>query len=57
MSRADIPPTLPNRPVAAPRPTRSTGMCTFDPGFGSTASCESSITYIDGNKGILLYRG
>ncbi|PRW59347.1 citrate (Si)-synthase [Chlorella sorokiniana] len=35
----------------------STGMCTFDPGFGSTASCESSITYIDGNKGILLYRG
>lgn len=35
----------------------STGICTFDPGFGSTASCESSITYIDGNKGILLYRG
>ena len=32
-------------------------MCTFDPGFGSTASCESSITYIDGNKGVLLYRG
>lgn len=36
---------------------RSTGICTFDPGFGSTASCESSITYIDGNKGVLLYRG
>lgn len=32
-------------------------MCTFDPGFGSTASCESSITYIDGAKGVLLYRG
>ncbi|GAB4816822.1 hypothetical protein N2152v2_003868 [Parachlorella kessleri] len=34
-----------------------TGMCTFDPGFTSTASCESAITYIDGNKGVLLYRG
>jgi citrate synthase len=32
-------------------------MCTFDPGFTSTASCESAITYIDGNKGVLLYRG
>ena len=30
---------------------------TFDPGFTSTASCESSITYIDGDKGELLYRG
>lgn len=30
---------------------------TFDPGFVSTASCESKITYIDGDKGILLYRG
>lgn len=30
---------------------------TFDPGFVSTASCESGITYIDGDKGILLYRG
>ncbi|KAL4521631.1 hypothetical protein Ndes2437B_g07799 [Nannochloris sp. 'desiccata'] len=35
----------------------STGICTFDPGFTSTAACESSITYIDGNKGVLLYRG
>eukprot|EP00887_Chlorella_sp_A99_P000800 scaffold5.g800.t1 len=35
----------------------TTGLCTFDPGFGSTASCESSITYIDGGKGVLLYRG
>jgi len=34
-----------------------TGMFTYDPGFTSTASCESSITYIDGDKGILLYRG
>ncbi|MFQ5507976.1 MAG: citrate synthase [Leptospirillia bacterium] len=34
-----------------------TGRFTFDPGFMSTASCESKITYIDGEKGILLYRG
>ena len=33
------------------------GLFTFDPGFTSTASCESDITYIDGDKGILLYRG
>ena len=34
-----------------------TGMFTYDPGFTSTASCESQITYIDGDEGILLYRG
>jgi citrate synthase len=34
-----------------------TGKFTFDPGFLSTASCNSSITYIDGDKGELLYRG
>src|SRR5690348_16181793 len=34
-----------------------TGMFTYDPGFTSTASCESKITYIDGDKGVLLYRG
>src|SRR6185437_8344419 len=34
-----------------------TGMFTFDPGFTSTASCESAITYIDGDNGTLLYRG
>ncbi|MFQ5900914.1 MAG: citrate synthase [Thermodesulfobacteriota bacterium] len=33
------------------------GIFTYDPGFKSTASCESKITYIDGEKGILLYRG
>jgi citrate synthase len=33
------------------------GMFTFDPGFTSTASCESQITYIDGDEGTLLYRG
>src|SRR3954469_8181522 len=30
---------------------------TYDPGFTSTAACESKITYIDGDQGILLYRG
>ena len=34
-----------------------TGMFTYDPGFLSTASCQSTITYIDGEKGELLYRG
>ena len=34
-----------------------TGMFTYDPGFTSTASCQSAITYIDGEKGILLHRG
>lgn len=33
------------------------GLFTYDPGFLSTASCESSITYIDGDEGTLLYRG
>lgn len=32
-------------------------ICTFDPGFGSTASCESAISHIDGRQGELLYRG
>ncbi len=34
-----------------------TGYFTYDPGFTSTASCESKITYIDGDAGVLLYRG
>src|SRR3989442_13873214 len=34
-----------------------TGMFTYDPGFTSTASCESALTYIDGDEGILLHRG
>jgi len=36
---------------------KETGLFTFDPGFTSTASCDSSITFIDGNKGILRHRG
>jgi citrate synthase len=35
----------------------ATGAFTFDPGFTSTASCESAITYIDGDEGVLLHRG
>ena len=35
----------------------SLGVCTYDPGFTSTASCHSAITYIDGKSGILQYRG
>ncbi|MDD5322286.1 MAG: citrate/2-methylcitrate synthase, partial [Methylococcales bacterium] len=34
-----------------------TGLFTYDPGFTSTASCSSKITFIDGDAGILLYRG
>jgi citrate synthase len=33
------------------------GIFTYDPGYGATAACESKITYIDGDEGILLYRG
>ena len=33
------------------------GVFTYDPGYGATASCESKITYIDGDEGVLLYRG
>jgi citrate synthase len=34
-----------------------TGMFTYDPGFTSTASCESGLTFIDGDEGVLLHRG
>jgi len=37
--------------------TKDHGAFTFDPGFMATASCESKITYIDGDAGILMYRG
>src|SRR5579875_2358421 len=33
------------------------GVFTYDPGYGGTAACESKITYIDGDEGILLHRG
>ena len=44
-------------PVIDVRTLGSNGFFTFDPGFLATASCESQITYIDGDKGILRYRG
>ncbi len=37
--------------------SRELGMFTYDPGFVSTASCQSGITFIDGEQGVLLYRG
>ncbi|MBX2886646.1 MAG: citrate synthase [Granulosicoccus sp.] len=36
---------------------KDTGIFTYDPGYATTASCKSAITFIDGEKGILLYRG
>src|SRR5690348_16958753 len=56
--------TLPVRPgtigpsvVDVAALNKETGVFTYDPGFGVTASCESRITYIDGEAGVLLYRG
>src|SRR5215475_4515160 len=37
--------------------TEDDGLVSYDPGFMNTASCQSKITYIDGDKGILRYRG
>src|SRR6184192_4470214 len=37
--------------------TEDDGLVSYDPGFMNTASCQSRITYIDGDKGILRYRG
>lgn len=50
-------PTLGNDCVDISRLTRETGLFTYDSGFTATASCKSAITYIDGDKGVLLYRG
>ncbi|MCH9689076.1 MAG: citrate (Si)-synthase, partial [Gammaproteobacteria bacterium] len=50
-------PTLGNEVIDINPLSSAVGMFTFDPGFVSTASCESKITYIDGANGILLYRG
>jgi citrate synthase len=36
---------------------KDVGLFTYDPGFATTASCKSSITFIDGDEGVLLYRG
>ena len=44
-------------PVLDIKAIPSSGFWTYDPGFMATAAVESKITYIDGDKGILLYRG
>lgn len=57
--KVDLPiytPTLGNEVVDI-APLAKHDYFSFDPGFVATASCESKITYIDGDKGILLYRG
>jgi len=51
------PSTLGPQAVDIGRFFRDTGYFTFDPGFLSTASCESMLTYLDGEQGELLYRG
>ena len=50
-------PTLGNDCVDISKLTRETGLFTYDSGFTATASCKSAITYIDGDNGVLLYRG
>jgi citrate synthase len=50
-------PTLGNDCIDISRLTRETGLFTYDSGFTATASCKSAITYIDGDNGVLLYRG
>lgn len=50
-------PTVGPNVIDIARLYRDSGVFTFDPGFAATASCQSSITYIDGEQGILLYRG
>ncbi len=46
-----------NDGLSVSRLLSDTGLVTVDPGFTNTASCESSITYIDGDQGVLRYRG
>ena len=50
-------PTLGNDCVDISKLTKETGLFTYDSGFTATASCKSAITYIDGDQGVLLYRG
>ncbi len=50
-------PTLGAPCIEIAKVPRATGCFTYDPGFTATASCKSAITYIDGEEGVLLYRG
>jgi len=49
--------TLGNSCIDISRLPKETGHFTYDSGFTATASCKSAVTYIDGNEGVLLYRG
>ncbi|WP_225753821.1 citrate synthase [Actinotalea sp. Marseille-Q4924] len=51
------PASMGNDGVVVSSMLKETGLVTVDPGFMNTASCESAITYIDGDEGVLLYRG
>ena len=50
-------PTLGNDCVDISKLTKETGLFTYDSGFTATAACKSAVTYIDGEAGMLLYRG
>jgi citrate synthase len=50
-------PTMGSAAVDVRRLLDDADMTTYDPGFSSTASCSSAITFVDGDKGVLLYRG
>ena len=50
-------PTLGNDCVDISKLARETGLFTYDSGFTATAACKSAVTYIDGEAGVLLYRG
>jgi len=52
-----IKPVLGNECVDISTLSRQAGLFTYDSGFTATASCKSAITYIDGDQGVLLYRG
>ena len=54
---ATVPATAGNDGLAVTALLKETGLVTVDPGFMNTASCESRITYIDGDAGVLQYRG
>ena len=53
----EIEATTGNRGIGVSTLLKETGLVTLDPGFMNTASCTSELTYIDGDEGILLYRG
>ena len=52
-----IPATVGNDGIGISTLLSKTGVVTYDPGFMNTAACQSEITYIDGDEGILRYRG